>query len=95
MIGNGWLPRDCKSKLHSDINYDIEHGYLRVFDPRLTPEIVEEIDPAADTGGICYPEWLKAKAGSPPEKGGTLDYPRTGAAYAYSTSPPSFSRVSS
>ena len=33
-----------------------------MFDPRLTPEIAAQLDDGTDdTGGICYPEWLKAK----------------------------------
>ena len=69
MVSNGWLQRDCKSKLHEDIKFDIEHGYLKVIDPRLTPEIVAELDDNADDTGICYPEWLKAKLVLLPKKG--------------------------
>ena len=58
-----------KSKLHSDINYDIQHRFLRVIDPRLTPEIVDELADGADAEGICYPEWLKAKLVLLPKKG--------------------------
>ena len=33
-----------------------------MFDPQLTPEIAAQRDDGADdTGGIRYPEWLKAK----------------------------------
>ena len=69
MVSDGWLEKQCKSKLHSDIKFDIEHGYLRVFDPRLSPEIVAELAEGADDDGICYPEWLKAKLVLLPKKG--------------------------
>ena len=62
LVNIGCLKRNCESKLHRDIKFDIDHGYLRVFDPRLTPEIAAQLDDGTDdTGGICYPEWLKAK----------------------------------
>ena len=69
MTSTGCRGSQCRSKLHSDIKYDIEHGYLQIFDPRLTPEIVDELDEGADIGGICYPEWLKAKLVLLPKKG--------------------------
>ena len=69
MVSNGRLQRDSKSKLHSDIKFDIEHGYLKVIDPRLTPEIVAELDDGADDTGICYPEWVKVKLVLLPKKG--------------------------
>ena len=58
-----------RSGILSTIKYDIEHGNLQIFDPRLTPEIVEELDEGADVGGICYPEWFKAKLVLLPKKG--------------------------
>ena len=69
MTSTGCRESQCKSKLHSDTKYDIEHGYLQIYDPRLTPEIVDELDEGADIGGICYPEWLKAKLVLLPKKG--------------------------
>ena len=69
MVSKGWLQGHCKSKLHNDIKFDIDHGYLKVIDPRLTPEIVAELDDGADDTGICYPEWLKAKLVLLPKKG--------------------------
>jgi exonuclease III len=65
----GCSAKSAKSKLHSDIKYDIAHGHLRVYDPRLTPDIVVEVSDGADEGGICYPEWLKAKLVLLPKKG--------------------------
>ena len=64
----------AKDGTHADIAWDLERGFLRVFDPRLTPDIAGEIDMAEcysgrDDGGICYPEWLKAKLVLLPKKG--------------------------
>ena len=69
MVSVGWLPEHCTSKLHEDIKFDIKHRYLKVIDPRLTPEIVAELDDGADDTGICYPEWLKSKLVLLPKKG--------------------------
>ena len=69
VIALGTIAGYAQSKLHDDIKYDIQHRYLRVYDPRLTPEIVGELIDGADDDGVCYPEWLKAKLVLLPKKG--------------------------
>ena len=60
-VACGWH-RVKREGQYDDQPWDIQKGYVRFKDPRLTTEVVAEIDELGDVDGISFIQWMHASA---------------------------------
>jgi len=67
-VACGWH-RAQRDGQHADQPWDLHKGYVRFTDPRLTNEVVAEIDELADANAVSYIQWMHARLKILPKKG--------------------------